>query len=361
MRRTAGSDLLETDAAFAKPTHSEQVRPGGPSHRSRLAASHRRLRCAHDDRPTLIACSGRIDSSALALALAATRQRFVIAHVVHDLRDAENAEADRSLAESLARALDMRFVIAEVAVRSLPGNDEANARRARYAELERLAREHGCSYVATGHPGDDQLETMLMAMLRGAGPRGLSAMRPRRKLGDGKTILIRPMLGITRADADRICAQAGFEPAYDSTNGDTSRLRAQLRETAVPMLLAARSQSASRLGGLSRMLRGAAAVVRDAAIALDESARTEATDDRRVYRRQSLAGARRIVATDMLRRARRQIVGKEGEGQLSQRMTDCVIDAIRDNNGAERRFAWQGVRITLDKSTVAVERSHPDA
>lgn len=186
-------------------------------------------------RRTLVACSGGADSSALAIALASASSNIIIAHVLHDLRDMKTAAADRDSAAALSRMLEVPFVEARVRVRARAGNLEANARQSRYRALARLARSGECRFIATAHHEDDLAETVLMRLLRGAGPRGLSGIRSARPLSRDVT-LIRPMLGIGRSDAHAICRLADWQWVEDSTNADTSRLRAAVRHRVLPVL-----------------------------------------------------------------------------------------------------------------------------
>lgn len=187
------------------------------------------------DRPTLVACSAGADSSALAIALASTPARVVIAHVVHDMRTPEAAAADRDRAAGLARLLDRPFVESTASSSGAPGNVEALLRRARHRALARMAIETGCAFVATGHQADDQVETVLMRLLRGTGPGGLRCIRPSRPLEPGVR-LVRPMLRQTAEGTRSFCAACGWLPAHDATNHDLSRLRAAVRHRVAPVL-----------------------------------------------------------------------------------------------------------------------------
>ncbi|MEO1008503.1 MAG: tRNA lysidine(34) synthetase TilS [Planctomycetota bacterium] len=211
------------------------------------------------DRPTLLAVSGGADSSALALALGRTRGVRSIGHVVHDMRPRQDAEADRRLVEALGRVLDLPVRVAYADA----GNSEAAARTARYGALARLARNAECRYVAVAHQADDVLETMLANLIRGAGPRGLRGPAPRRAIGDGVT-LVRPMLGVGRAEAEAICRHACWTWAYDATNDDPTRLRAALRAEVTPVLERLRPGASRRAARAARAIREAARVVRDA-------------------------------------------------------------------------------------------------
>ncbi len=189
----------------------------------------------------LVAVSGGPDSTALLAALAelAPRRglRLTAAHVDHGLRGAEGAaEAERVAA--LATRLGVPFVRRAVPVSAGP-DLEARARRARYQALARLAGEVGARRIVTGHTQDDQLETLLLRLLRGAGRRGLGAMRPAR----GR--LLRPLLAATRADVRRFLAERGHGFAVDRTNADLRHGRNRVRRLLVPLL---RAEFNPRLG-----------------------------------------------------------------------------------------------------------------
>lgn len=200
-----------------------------------------------DARRTLAACSGGADSSALVLALASVDPPPVVAHVLHDLRPPADAIADRDATRHLAAALGLDFAEADLRVAALPGNSEANARRGRYAALADLARAHGLRVVATGHHADDQAETLLMRLLRGAGPRGLAGIRSSRPITPGGPSLVRPMLRITAQQARALCADCGWAWREDATNHDTTRRRAALRASVLPALREIDPQAARRL------------------------------------------------------------------------------------------------------------------
>src|SRR5207249_4056025 len=128
------------------------------------------------------------------------------------------------LERKLAAALD-------AAVGPGPGQ-EARARRARYAALAALAREVGATRILTGHTQDDQAETLVLRLLRGAGRRGLGGMRPAR----GR--LFRPLLGVTRADVRRFLAERGLPFMVDRTNADLAFARNRIRRLVLPFLAA---------------------------------------------------------------------------------------------------------------------------
>src|SRR5437868_7490678 len=129
----------------------------------------------------LAAVSGGADSVALFAALHELRGELGIelraAHLDHGLRGAESA-ADRAFVESLACDLGVPLTVEAAQVPA--GNVEAQARRVRYDFLARTAASVGASKIATAHTVDDQAETVLLRVIRGAGRRGLGGIRPRR-------------------------------------------------------------------------------------------------------------------------------------------------------------------------------------
>ncbi len=186
------------------------------------------------DRRTLIACSGGADSVLLVEALASVAGACVVAHITHDLRQPSETEQDRQLVDSLTQRLGLEIVHTTVSIATQAGNTEANAREARYSQLAMLATEHGCRFVATGHHADDQLETLLMHLLRGSGSRGMIGMHHVQQLHN--TTIIRPMLDITRQEIESALHTLHQPWREDHTNADTAFLRNRIRRDLLPIL-----------------------------------------------------------------------------------------------------------------------------
>lgn len=189
----------------------------------------------------LVATSGGPDSQALLGVLAALRRELghalVACGVDHGLRP--EAPAELALAEALARAHDVPFLVRRVEVP--PGGDlQARARRERLLALGRAANEVGARAVATGHTLDDRVETFLLRLLRGAGPAGLAVLPPRaahpfRSEAEPLPDLIRPLLGARRADVRAHLSRHGVRAAEDPSNADRRFLRARVRAELVPL------------------------------------------------------------------------------------------------------------------------------
>jgi tRNA(Ile)-lysidine synthase len=122
-----------------------------------------------------------------------------------------------------------------VVVAGRPGGPEAAAREARYHALTEIARRHDAAAVLLGHTRDDQAETVLLALARGAGPRGVSGM-PTRRAVDG-IALVRPLLAVGRDQTRLACEELGLRPWTDPHNSDPAYARSRVRATALPALV----------------------------------------------------------------------------------------------------------------------------
>ena len=188
------------------------------------------------DALVLVACSGGADSLALAAATAFVAPRLGLrAGLVTVDHGLQEGSADRAAAVAgwgSAAGLDP-VEVAAVRVAGRPGGPEAAARTARYEALTAVAGRHGAAAVLLGHTRDDQAETVLLALARGAGPRGLAGMPARRG------VLRRPLLDVTRADTRKACAALGVVTWDDPHNADPAYARSRVRHDALPALVAA--------------------------------------------------------------------------------------------------------------------------
>lgn len=193
------------------------------------------------DLTVLVAVSGGADSVALLRALAAIRLagpgRLVVAHFNHRLRGAES-DADEQFVVELCRMLGLACEVgraeASLAAASSDGV-EAAARQARYDFLQAAAERLGARYVVTAHTADDQAETILHRIVRGVGLAGLAGMPRSRSMGPA-VALLRPMLGLRRADVLAYVAELRQPYCEDASNLDHGYTRNRLRHHLLPLL-----------------------------------------------------------------------------------------------------------------------------
>jgi len=184
-----------------------------------------------------VALSGGPDSMALLHALCAMRDEGVlqlagVAHLNHQLRDA--AAADAHFCEGVADSLGLPFSHEAVDVNALARAEhrsiEDAAHRARHAFFERVLAVQRADVMAVGHTRDDQAETFLLRLLRGAGTRGLAAMHPR------SGTVIRPLLDCSREDVRAFLKQRELASVHDMSNDDVGIPRNRVRLELLPLL-----------------------------------------------------------------------------------------------------------------------------
>jgi tRNA(Ile)-lysidine synthase len=209
--------------------------------------------------PVVVAVSGGADSTALLILLSELAPTLGldlhVAHFDHRLRpraSALDAQYVADLAQS--RGATIRAGRADSAPKS-----EDQARALRYAFLRRAAQDVGATRIATGHTRDDQAETVLLHATRGSGLAGLAGMRPER---DG---IVRPLLSITRADTEAVCAEAGLAAREDRTNTDPKYARNRIRHKVLPELERINPRARAALARLADAAASAADATRDAA------------------------------------------------------------------------------------------------
>lgn len=202
----------------------------------------------------VVAVSGGADSVALLDILASLeeyRLRLVVAHLNHQLRGTES-DGD----EAFVRDLAARYGIpCEVAIedvlalsRSRKLSLEEAGRLARYRFFDSLAEKYDASAIALAHHADDQAETVLMRLIRGAGGGGLAGMAPK----SGR--YVRPFLHVRRSAIERYLATRGLSFRTDSSNRDTAFLRNRIRHELLPLLSSYNPAISERLAGTGEIL-----------------------------------------------------------------------------------------------------------
>ncbi|MBU0687468.1 MAG: tRNA lysidine(34) synthetase TilS [Candidatus Margulisbacteria bacterium] len=185
----------------------------------------------------LVGVSGGADSIALLQLLADYRRQLNIsvhvAHLNHLMRGAD-ADGDEKYVQQLAKSFSFpitieRFAVREYAEKNKMGIEEA-ARKIRYEFYEKLARDTGAQKIALGHNADDNIETFIMRLLRGAGTSGLVGIPPVRNK------FVRPLILTWRRDIEKYCASKKLVPRIDHTNYESIYLRNRVRLKLIPQL-----------------------------------------------------------------------------------------------------------------------------
>jgi tRNA(Ile)-lysidine synthase len=308
----------------------------------------------------LVGLSGGADSVALLSVLAELRGSLAFeltaAHLDHALRPESGADA--AFATDLATRLQIPFRTERIhwhAHGGLPeANLEARAREIRYEFLRRCARDVGAAQgcrgiIAVGHHADDRLETLLVQLIRGAGPRGLSQPRYRREDG-----IVRPLLDRTRAEILAYLKECGLPHREDPTNDDGSNLRSRIRRDIVPLLTRENPDIARTVGRTARLLadfdEGLTDLARGALAewTIEESAREIALDAPRGRPYHP------FILSMLLREALQRV-----RGDLSDIGYDPIAQSVRAlREGSKSVIDLPGaVRVTVNGDRVRVTRT----
>lgn len=300
------------------------------------------------------AVSGGADSVAMLHGLLRVNEihdcgwRLVVAHLDHQLRPTSAGDAD--FVGRLAGELKLPFVCEALDVRAAAETTgqsiETTARELRYSFLRRVADSQSAGIVSVAHHADDQAETVLHRILRGAGLAGLAGMPRQRALGDGHA-LVRPMLGFWKRDIVAYCEAAGLAFREDDTNDDPeAATRNRIRHELIPLIEGAINPQVGRaLVQLAEQATRAQEVIRsDAADALDACA-TRSIEGDWALEVTSLSNLPRAVTTEVLRLA------IERSGAAMQSIGFERIEAaaeLIDGDGQSRRVEMAG-GVTIER------------
>lgn len=188
----------------------------------------------------LVGVSGGPDSMGLLHLLNTLGYRLAVGHLNHGLRP--EAEHDADIVRSHSEKLGLEFYIKDVDTNQYAQEQgmsiEEAGRALRYQFLSETAEKIGAAALAVGHTADDQVETVLMHLLRGSGLGGLRGMQVRsvNPYNPELVSVVRPLLGIWREDVLAYCKKHDLKPIFDQSNQDTTFYRNQLRHELIPTL-----------------------------------------------------------------------------------------------------------------------------
>ena len=229
-------------------------------------------------RPLIIALSGGIDSQVLAVALqsidSGERPSLHAVHVDHGLRkeSSQDAERVRALCETWSLPCDVVKVDVDEWDTFLNQGTEAAARAARYAALARVAIDMEADTLTTAHHLNDQVETVLLRLISGAGLEGLRGMDPDSRLpipvepgrpAKRRLRLFRPLLEVSRDEIEAFAREHGLEPIEDDSNASLAHRRNAVRHTLIPAIAKIEPGFLESVGRTAELLRDDASYIRD--------------------------------------------------------------------------------------------------
>lgn len=200
------------------------------------------LACVSQNAPVLVAFSGGADSSALLHLLKEEANnngfKLLAAHFNHGIRG-EEAERDAEFCKEICKKLDVPFYLGKADIPTLAkenGNSvESEARERRYAFFEKIMRENNIPILVTAHHAEDQIESIMLHVLRGSGIAGLRGMAQCRSFAND-LYLARPLLRTEKEDILSFCEKNNIDFVTDSTNSDTNYARNFIRSELTPKM-----------------------------------------------------------------------------------------------------------------------------
>ncbi len=300
--------------------------------------------------PLVVGFSGGRDSAVLldALATVGPPQGHAVSaiHVHHGL--SANADAWAQFCVRRCAELGVACTVRHVEVPRGPATSlEAAARRVRYAALALAARELGASVVALAHHRHDQAETLLLQLLRGAGPHGLAAMPAVREDASGM-MWWRPLLDLPRTAIDACARERGLAWIDDESNADPRHARNAVRHIVLPALAAIAPQADATLARVAAHQAEAARLLDELAAQDAAGACTEGT-----LRRDALDALSAHRARNLLR----WFLRSNGLPAPSSARLAAMLDQLRDARGDSRiRLRHAGVEIGVHHGRIAL---HP--
>jgi tRNA(Ile)-lysidine synthase len=308
----------------------------------------------------LAAVSGGADSVALLYLLAELRKSLnfdlSVAHLNHSLRGAES-DADEVFVTKLAETLGLDFYHKTADVRALSGQNklslEEAGRIARREFLLRTSAERGCASIATGHHGDDQAETVLLRLIRGAGVRGLAAIEP--STGEG---FIRPLLECGRRELRCYLKDRRLAFREDPSNLDRSFLRNRIRHDLMPVLERDFNPSIARvLRRTSANMAGIESLLSSIGAKALEDVLKEQTGDMMSLDSRRLRAYDKVAWGYVFRRAYETLAGDSKS--LTRNHIEAFADLVAGGRSGTEIHLPGAMRAAIEYGTVLIRRHKP--
>ncbi len=315
--------------------------------------------CAGRGEAVVVACSGGPDSMAALIAVARRRLAgdgaVTAATFDHGIRSADETAADRAAVEAIASRLHVLCLDGEASGLTADSS-EAAAREARYRWLAEACHTASARYCVTGHTLDDQSETILMRLARGAGLGGATGMAASAawpvSCGADELRVVRPLLGVRRLEVLAYLEALGVEPRFDTTNELVTFDRNRVRHRVLPELRAVNPR-------VDEALTRFAALARRDEDALSAWAGREAahlvtyTEDAARAGRAELRALPEAVASRVLRQAAAGVGLQVDSGQVE------TLLRVMHRRGS--RLSLAGGHALIEDDAVVIRRQTPVA
>lgn len=306
----------------------------------------------------VVGVSGGPDSLCLVDCLVRLGVVVICAHFNHHLRP--EAAQDAAVVEAAAQRLGIPFVTAGERVdewaREEKRTIEEAARMLRYRFLFETARLHQAEAVAVGHTADDQVETVLMHLLRGTGLAGLKGMAYRSLATpwDAEIALIRPLLFAWREETLGYCQERGLPYVMDASNQDTAFLRNRIRHELIPYLANYNPQIKHALWRASQVLAGDASLVQEAVEAAWQTCLDEHRPAYVALRLSPLRNQSRAMQRALLRRAVQ--VMRPMPRELDYEVIERAVDFLHNPTRSGQMELFENLYLLLEPGAKGLDR-----
>jgi len=324
-------------------------------------ASTLREQCGlHKDKPIIAGVSGGPDSLCLMNALRTAGYRVVVAHFNHKLRN--DSDADANTVEQAAGRLNLKWVIENGDVRAFASEEkisiEEAARILRYRFLMKQARRYKAQAVAVGHTADDQVETVLMHFVRGAGLAGLKGMSHRTiiHMFDDEIPIVRPLLDVWREETVVYCAANGFRPRHDPSNASLDFFRNRLRHLLIPTLESYNPRFRETIWRTSKSLAGDHEILLNALDDAWKDVVTQETADFVAFDISALTQQRIGLQRNLIRRAMEHL--HPDNLDASYATLERAVNFIADPEHPTRMDLAKGLHLLRERSLLYVVDGH---
>jgi tRNA(Ile)-lysidine synthase len=293
----------------------------------------------------LVALSGGADSAALVTLLAELSGELSVtvyaAHLHHGIRG-EEADRDQTYCAGLCERLGVPFVTERVDVPTLAKERkmsvEACARELRYGFLHRAAAKLGCTKICTAHHADDNIETVLLHMIRGCGLSGLTGIQPIR---DG---IVRPLLALRKVELVAYLSEKGISYVHDSTNDCDDYTRNYIRHNLIPGIYKLNESADKAFLRMCDSLTEDSGFIYSVASQVSENA--------------TLEELRTLAAPVLKRYITLRYEALMGQGRRPDSLSLSVIcDAVKNYEGAKKYAICGGVTAFVNASGIQLEKN----